>query len=127
MEVSPLVILFVIAVVAFALLLRGRITPTSGRAAEIAVAGLASVNITAVIGFGWLVIETLDFDGVMILEMLSCLVLMAILAGFTSGALALRRRGRMKSALVLLAVAALPMLFVYGFLVYLDFNPIDWR
>jgi hypothetical protein len=127
LEVSPLLILFVIAVVSFAFLLNGRITPPSNKATEIAVAGLASINIAGAIGLVWLVVEMLIHDGVMVLEILSCLVLIAILAGFTAGALALKRRGKTKTAIVLLAVAALPMLFVYGFLVYLDFNPIDWR
>lgn len=123
----PLLILFGVAVVVFAFLLRGRLSPATSRAAEIAVAGLASINVTAVIGFGWLVIETLNFDGVMVLEMLGCVILMAILAGIASGGLALKRRGKTKTSVVLLAVTAVPMLVVYGFLVYLEFNPIDWR
>jgi hypothetical protein len=127
LEISPLLILFVLAVVAFALLLRGRITPTSNKATEIAVAGLTSINITGAIGLVWFIAEMLFYDGVMVPEILSCLVLMAILAGFTAGALALKRRGKTKTAFVLLAITALPMLFVYGFLVYLELNPIDWR
>ena len=123
----PLFILFGVAVVVFTLLLRGRLSPATSRAAEIAIAGLASLNVTAVIGFGWLVIEMLNFDGVMVLEMLGCVILMAILAGTASGGLALKRRGKTKTSVVLLAVTAVPMLVVYGFLVYLEFNPIDWR
>ncbi len=34
---------------------------------------------------------------------------------------------KMKTAIALLSVGAVPTLVVYGFLVYLEFNPIDWR
>jgi hypothetical protein len=52
---------------------------------------------------------------------------MSLLAVTTSGALLLKRRGRKKTAIILSGVTALPAIFVYGFLVYLDANPIDWR
>ncbi len=66
-------------------------------------------------------------DGVMIPEISGCVVLMAILAGFTAGGLALRRRGKTTAAIVLLAVGAVPVILAYGFLLYLTVNPIDWR
>ena len=96
-------------------------------ATDIIVAGLVAVNIAGVLGLGWFVIEMLIHDGVMVLEMLSCVVAMSLLAGTTAGALVLERRGRKKTAVILSGVTALPAIFAYGFLVYLDANPIDWR
>jgi hypothetical protein len=52
---------------------------------------------------------------------------MTLLAAITAGGLALNCRGRMKTAIALLSVGAAPTIFVYGFLLYLEFNPIDWR
>lgn len=123
----PFLILFGAAVVAFAFLLKGRISPATNKAAEIVVAALASINIAGALGLGWFVVEMLIHDGVMVFEILSCVVLMAILAGFTAGGLALKRRDKTTAAIVLLAVGALPVILTYGFLLYLTFNPIDWR
>lgn len=127
MKELPFLILFGAAVVAFAVLLKGRISPATNKATEILVAALASINLAGVFGFGWFVVEMLIHDGVMVFEILSCVVLMALLAGFTAGGLALRRRGKTAAAIVLLAVGAAPMILIYGFLLYLTFNPIDWR
>ncbi|WP_428684433.1 hypothetical protein [Reyranella sp.] len=123
---SPLLILLGAAAVSFILLLR---SGTEGRrdATDIVAAGLAAVNSAGVLGLGWFVIEMLIHDGVMALEMLSCVVAMSLLAGTTAGALALKRRGRKRTAIILSGVTALPTIFVYGFLVYLELNPIDWR
>ncbi|WP_422029742.1 hypothetical protein [Reyranella sp.] len=123
---SPLLIVLAAGITAFALLLKfgpglERDTP------DIFVAGLAAVNIAGILGLGWLVLEMLIHDGVMVLEILSCVVAMALLAGTTAGALALERRGRKRIAIALSGVTALPAILVYGFLVYLDLNPIDWR
>ena len=123
---SPLLILLGAAAVSFILLLR---SGTEGRrdATDIVAAGLAAVNSAGVLGLGWFVIEMLIHDGVMALEMLSCVVAMSLMAGTTAGALALKRRGRKRTAIILSGVTALPTIFVYGFLVYLELNPIDWR
>ena len=127
MELSSLLIVCSVAVVALVLLLGGRISPAANRTVEVAVAGLASVNIAGILGLGWFVLEMLIHDGVMVLEILSCVVAVALLAGSTAGALAIARRGRPKAAVILAGITALPTIFVYGFLVYLDLNPIDWR
>jgi TRAP-type C4-dicarboxylate transport system permease small subunit len=123
---SPLLILLITAVVAFVLLLKFGPDPRR-KATDIIVAGLVAVNIAGVLGLGWFVVEMLIHDGVMVLEILSSVVAMSLLAGTTVGALALKRRGRNKTAIILSGVTALPAIFVYGFLVYLNANPIDWR
>ena len=123
---SPLLILLIAAVAAFVLLLKFGPDPRRN-ATDIIVAGLVAVNIAGVLGLGWFVVEMLIHDGVMVLEMLICVVGMSLLAGTTVGALLLKRRGREKTAIVLSGVTALPAIFVYGFLVYLNANPIDWR
>lgn len=123
---SPLLILLIAAVVTFVLLRRFGPDPRRN-ATDIIVAGLVAVNIAGVLGLGWFVVEMLIHDGVMVLEILSCVVAMSLLAGTTAGALALKRRGRKKAAVILSGITALPAIFVYGFLVYLDLNPIDWR
>ena len=69
----------------------------------------------------------LFYDGVMVVELAICAALISVLALTTGGALALRRRGKTGSAVALLAVTALPTLAAFGFLIYLDANPIDWR
>jgi apolipoprotein N-acyltransferase len=123
---SSLLVVLAAGIAAFAILLKfgpglERDTP------DIFVAGLAAVNIASILGLGWFALEMLIHDGVMVLEILSCVVAMSLLAGSTAGALALQRRGRKKMAIILSGVTALPAVFVYGFLVYLDANPIDWR
>ncbi|MDO8976263.1 hypothetical protein [Reyranella sp.] len=123
---SPLLILLIAAVVAFVLLLKFGPDPRRN-ATDFFIAGLAAVNIAGVLGLAWFVVEMLIHDGVMVLEMLSCVVAMSLLAVTTAGALLLKRRGRKKTAIILSGVTALPAIFVYGFLVYLDANPIDWR
>jgi hypothetical protein len=123
---SPLLILLIAAVAAFVLLLKFGPDPRRNTT-DIIVAGPVAVNIAGVLGLGWFVVEMLIHDGVMVLEMLICVVGMSLLAGTTVGALLLKRRGREKTAIVLSGVTALPAIFVYGFLVYLNANPIDWR
>ncbi|MGQ3301519.1 hypothetical protein [Reyranella sp.] len=123
---SSLLTVLAAGIAAFALLLKFGPDPRRN-ATDILVAGLAAVNIAGVLGLGWFVVEMLIHDGVMVLEILSCVVAMSLLAGTTAGALALERRGRKKTAGILSGVTALPTIFVYGFLVYLDVNPIDWR
>lgn len=123
---SPLLILLIAAVVAFVLLLKFGPDPRR-KATDIIIAGLVAVNSAGVLGLGWFVVEILIHDGVMVLEVLSCVVAMSLLAGSTVGALLLKRRGRKTTAIILSGVTALPAIFVYGFLVYLEANPIDWR
>ncbi|HQS16266.1 hypothetical protein [Reyranella sp.] len=124
---SPLLILLVIALVAFALLLKfgagGGSAPT-----KIVTSAMAAINVAGTLGLGWFVVEILTHDGVvMVVELSACASLMALLAALTGGGLVLARRGRIRTGMALLAVGALPAVFVYGFLVYLDANPIDWR
>ncbi|MDP1840218.1 MAG: hypothetical protein Q8N31_00920 [Reyranella sp.] len=91
------------------------------------VAALASINIAGVLGLAWFAAVMLFYDGVMVVELAICAVLISVLALITWGGLALRRRGHSGAAIALLAVTALPTLAVFGFLLYLDRNPIDWR
>lgn len=123
---SPLLTLLIAAVMALVLLLNFSPDPRRN-ATDIFVAGFAAVNIAGILGLGWFVLEMLIHDGVMALEILSCVVAMLLLAGATASALALKHRGAKKTAIILAGVTALPTIFVYGFLVYLDANPIDWR
>ena len=94
---------------------------------EIVVAASASTNIAGVLGLGWFAIKTLLQDGVMVVELSICAGLMAVLAAITAGGFALKRRSKSGGAVALLAVAALPTIAVFGFLLYLDRHPIDWR
>ena len=124
---SPLLLLLVIGFVAFALLLKfgtGEHSPLT----KVITSGMAAINVAGTLGLAWFVVENLIHEGmVMVVELSACASLMALLTVFTGGGLALTRRGSTKTGMSLLAVGALPTLFVYGFLVYLDFNPIDWR
>lgn len=130
---SPYLIVLAVAVAAFVLLLAfGRrwepARPGAGRTAEIVATGMASTNIAGAVGLAWFVAEILVYDGAnMVIELSICVVLIVLLAALTAGGLALGRRGKTRTGLSVLAVGALPTLFVYGFLVYLDNNPIDWR
>ncbi|MBR0645144.1 hypothetical protein [Plastoroseomonas hellenica] len=134
MDISPLLVTFGACAVIFAILLhsgargrRGRIPPGTGKSTEIVVAGLTSVNIAGVLGLLWFAAAMLVYDGVMVVELVICAVLIAVLAMTTGGAFALKRHRKIKAAVALLAVAALPAIAVYGFLLYLDSHPIDMR
>jgi hypothetical protein len=94
---------------------------------RILVTTATTINIAGVLGLGWFVAGMLVYDSVLVLEILGCLVLMALLAAITAGGLALNRRGKTKTAIALLSVGVVPTAVVYGFLVYLEINPIDWR
>lgn len=91
------------------------------------VAALASINVAGFLGLAWFAYKVVFHDGLMWVELAICAVPMAVLALATWGGLALRRRGHAGVAIALLAVAALPTLAAFGFLLYLDRNPIDWR
>jgi len=134
LEISPLLVNLGAGGVIFAILLivdaRGRrssISPGSGQAIEIVVAGLASINIAGVLGLLWFAALMLYYDGIMAAEHVICAVLIAFLAIITGGAAALKRRNKTRSAVALLAVAALPTIAAYGFLLYLASNSIDMR
>ncbi len=124
---SPLLLLLVIGVVAFALLLKFG-TREYSPPTKVITSAMAAINVAGTLGLAWFVVENLIHEGVvMVVELSACASLMALLTVFTGGGLALTRRGSTKTGMALLAAGALPTLFVYGFLVYLDFNPIDWR
>lgn len=124
---SPLLVLLVLCFVAFALLLKFAAGRSSGPT-KVATCAMAAIIVSSTLGLGWFVVEILTHDGVvMVVELSACASLMAILAVLTGGGLALTRRGKTRTGMALLAVGALPAIFVYGFLVYLDANPIDWR
>jgi len=134
LDLSPLLIIAGAGGLIFAILLifgargrQGRISPGTGKATEIIVAGLASINLAGVLGLGWFAAVMLFYDGVMVVELAICAGLIAALAMLTAGAFALKRRGKTRTAVALLAVAALPTIAVYGFLLYLGSHPIDMR
>lgn len=132
MQISPLLLIFAAAITTFVLLQafgwrRGLTAPDTGKAAQVVVALLASINIAGVVGLVWFAAGMLTHDGLMVIELSICAGLIAILVSLTACGVLLGRRGMSGGGLTLLAVGSLPTLFVYGFLVYLDFNPIDWR
>lgn len=94
---------------------------------RIAFASLAVVNLAGLLGLGWFAATVLFYDGMMGEELLICTVPGVLLIGLTIGAFALERRGLRKSALALLAVGAVPTMAVFGFVLYLEANPIVWR
>lgn len=132
MEISPLLIVFAIAIAAFALLRtfgeRHRLmVPGAGTVARVVADVLASINSAAAVGLLWFAAGMLAHDGVMVIELSICAGLVALLVGLTACGVLLGRRGMNAAALGMLAAAALPTVLVYLFLLYLDFNPIDWR
>ena len=132
MQISPLLLVFAAAIATFVLLQafggrRGLTAPDTGKATQVVAALLASINIAGVVGLVWFAAGMLTHDGVMVIELSICAGLIAILVSLTACGVLLGRRGMSGGGPTVLAVGALPTLFVYGFLVYLDFNPIDWR
>ncbi len=97
------------------------------RPAGIAVAALAAINLAGIAALAWFAVHMLVHDGVMAIELSMCAGVMALLAAITAGGVALQRRGRAGAAIVLLALAAVPTIAAFGFLLYLDSHPIDWR
>ncbi|NDH62392.1 MAG: hypothetical protein EBY18_12265 [Alphaproteobacteria bacterium] len=87
------------------------------RPAGIAVAALAAINLAGIAALAWFAVHMLVHDGVMAIELSMCAGLMALLAAITAGGVALQR----------LALAAVPTIAAFGFLLYLDSHPIDWR
>jgi hypothetical protein len=133
LQISPLLLIFAAAIATFVLLQAfggrqgGLTAPDAGKAAQVVAALLASINIAGVVGLVWFAAGMLTHDGVMVIELSICAGLIAILVSLTACGVLLGRRGMSGGGLTLLAVGSLPTLFVYAFLVYLDFNPIDWR
>lgn len=128
MDTLPLLVILAVSAALFAFLLRRRRARVASRTGEAAaVAGLAAVNCAGAVGLAWWAATILYHDGLMAEEHAICGVSIALLAAITVGALALDRRGRVKTALALLAVGALPTAAIYGFLFYLEANPIAWR
>ncbi|WP_439613173.1 hypothetical protein [Reyranella sp.] len=132
MQISPLLLVFAAAIATFVLLQacgrrQGLTAPDAGKAAQVVAALLASINIAGVVGLVWFAAGMLTHDGVMVIELSICAGLIAILVSLTACGVLLGRRGMSGGGLTLLAIGSLPTLFVYAFLVYLDFNPIDWR
>lgn len=132
MQISPLLLIFAAAIATFVLLQafggrQGLTAPNAGKVAQVVAALLASINIAGVVGLVWFAAGMLTHDGVMVIELSICAGLIAILVSLTACGVLLGRRGMSGGGLTLLAVGSLPTLFVYAFLVYLDFNPIDWR
>lgn len=132
MEISPLFLIFAAAIATFALLRafggwQGPTASAAGKAAQVVPAVLASINIAGVVGLVWFAAGMLANDGVLVVELSICAGLMVALVSLTACGVLLGRRGLNGGALTLLTVAAVPTLFAYGFLLYLDLNPIDWR
>jgi hypothetical protein len=132
LQISPLLLVFAAAIATFVLLQafggrQGLTAPNAGKVAQVVAALLASINIAGVVGLVWFAAGMLTHDGVMVIELSICAGLIAILVSLTACGVLLGRRGMCGGGLTLLAVGSLPTLFVYAFLVYLDFNPIDWR
>ncbi len=121
----PLIVLGIGAAIFALLLVLG--ADERRRRAGTTVAALASMNVAGILGLGWFVAGILIYDGVMVIELLMCAGLMAFLAAITAGGFALEHRGITRTAIALLAVAAVPTIVAFGFLLYLDGHPIDWR
>jgi hypothetical protein len=123
----PLLVILIVGLPAFALLLRFG-PEVRRKPVKILASAMAAINVAGTAGLGWFVIEILTHDGVvMIAELSTCAGLMALLLLLTGAGLELSRRGKTGASTALLAVGALPTIFVYGFLAYLFLNPIDWR
>lgn len=106
---------------------RDRIDYEASKAVEIVIASLAAINISGLFGLGWIALVVLVYDGVMYVELWICATLFTVLALFTGGGVALAHRRKIRIAIALLIVAAVPTLIAYGFLIYLDTHPIDRR
>lgn len=98
-----------------------------GKAASIVFTALVAINVVGMLGLAWAIAYMLYWDGVMVFELSLCAGLIAVLAAIVAGAWALRRRGWIVAAFVLLAVGAPPTLAVGGLFIYLEYNPIVWR
>jgi hypothetical protein len=104
-----------------------RIDYKTSKTIDTVIASLAAINISGLFGLGWFAMIMLVYDGVMYVELWICATLFTVLALFTGGGVALAHRHKIRTAIALLIVAAVPTLSAYGFLIYLDNNPIDWR
>ena len=118
---------FVILLVFAARKRRNRIDNKESKAIEVVIASLAAINISGLFGLGWIALVLLFYDGVRYEELSICAALFTLLALFTGGGVALAHRSKIRTAIALLIVAAVPTLTAYGFLIYLDTHPIAWR
>lgn len=118
---------FIILIVLAARKRRDHVNFEAFKAIDIVIASLAAINISGLFGLGWIALAVLVHDGVMYVELLICATLFTVLALLTGGGITLAHRGKVRTALALLIVAAVPTLIAYGFLIYLDTHPIDWR
>ena len=106
---------------------RERIDYKASKTVDTVIASLAAINISGLFGLSWFVLIVLVYDGVMYVELWICATLFTVLALFTGGGVALAHRYKIRTAIALLIFSAVPTLLAYGFLIYLDTNPIDWR
>jgi hypothetical protein len=131
LTVLPHILIVATAVVVFALLFHRaelwRASDQASRTSVIIVASLTSINIAGALGLAWFATVMLFYDGIMIIELGICVGLMVALAITTTCGFMLSRHGRERAALALLALAAVPTILVYAFLIYLDGHPIDMR
>jgi hypothetical protein len=106
---------------------RDRVDNNASKALDIVIASLAAINISGLFGLGWIALVVLFYDGVMYEELSICAALFTLLALFTGAGVALAHRSKIRTAIALLIVAAVPTLSAYGLLIYLDTHPIAWR
>ncbi len=99
----------------------------ASKAMDMVIASLAAINISGLFGLGWFALVMLVYDGVMFVELSICATLFTVLALFTGGGVALARRHKKRTAIALLIAGAMPTLMAYGFWIYLEIHPIDWR
>jgi hypothetical protein len=106
---------------------RDRIDYEASKAVEIVIASLTAINISGLFGLGWIALQLHFYDVKKYEELSICAVLFTLLALFTGSGVALAHRGKIRTAVAPLIVAAAPTLAAYGFLIYLDTHPIAWR
>ena len=131
---TSFLIVFGAGVLAFVMLLvfatrerRGRIDDKRSKAVDVIIAGLAAINSSGLFGLGWFALVLVVNDGMMFVELSICAALFTFLALFTGSGVALANSGKVRTAIALLSVSALPTFVAFGFLIYLDAYPIDWR
>ena len=101
MDTLPLLVILAVSAALFAFLLRRRRQRIASRTEAAAVAGLAAINCAGAVGLAWWAATILYSDGIMFEEHTICGVSIALLIAITVGALALDRRGMIKTALAL--------------------------
>ena len=122
-----LILLFAGVALAILMARRGDPVPTADRAAPWIVTGFAAINIAGLLALLWAIATMLYYDGVMLVELSLCLVPAALLAVIVRAGFALARGGRIRPAIGLLALGAVPVMLIVGFLLWLESHPIDMR